>query len=343
MMYISSINAFTASWLLLCLIKPLYSEAEKSHVVPYEINNTMHRSEPVFPEDQIQSNVSKLPQYIYRNYQSNSVPSEIFEKNMYPVAYVKKNVTKSMAEYRVRKKYRLYIIILKLCTLKSMEKRKRFLQLEQRYEETGRRDKEIMLKISALEKLLSEDTKERDVESNTVEDNIIAETSIPEETKRVVRQVRKQRPGFFYTLARLAFETFNDTRSAIQQISNIIGENFEPDTTVRSPVVSSNSLQVDDATTVTATSNDQNDLSSNEASINVTTMTTTTMRTTEAPFRFTRNGLQDIISRNLRGLMRLFNIEWQDALNQSDISVREFQRNLGNQIGSFLQDNPNAF
>ncbi|KAL6441601.1 hypothetical protein ACFW04_003618 [Cataglyphis niger] len=248
-----------------------------------------------------------------------------------------------MAEYRVRKKYRLYIIILKLCTLKSMEKRKRFLQLEQRYEETGRRDKEIMLKISALEKLLSEDTKERDVESNTVEDNIIAETSIPEETKRVVRQVRKQRPGFFYTLARLAFETFNDTRSAIQQISNIIGENFEPDTTVRSPVVSSNSLQVDDATTVTATSNDQNDLSSNEASINVTTMTTTTMRTTEAPFRFTRNGLQDIISRNLRGLMRLFNIEWQDALNQSDISVREFQRNLGNQIGSFLQDNPNAF
>lgn len=149
---------------------------------------------------------------------------------------------------------------------------------------------------------------------------------------------------------------------------------------MRSPIVSSNSLQVDNATTVTATSNDQNDLSSNVASINVTTMTTTTMRTTAAPFKFTRNGLQDIISRNLRGLMRLFNIEWQDALNvsfyyinsiylfinfeyiyqtivyyfiiiiinflifqQSDISVREFQRNLGNQIGSFLQDNPNAF
>lgn len=206
-MYISSINAFTASWLLLCLIKPLYSEAEKSHVVPYEINNTMHRSEPVFSEDQIQSNVSKLPQYIYhRNYQSNSVPPEIFEKNMYPVAYVKKNVTKSMPEYRVRKKYRLYIIILKLCTLKAMEKGKRFLQLEQRYEETGRRDKEIMLKISVLEKLLSEDSKEHDVESNPVQDNIIAETSIPEETKRVVRQVRRQRPGFFYTLARLAFE-----------------------------------------------------------------------------------------------------------------------------------------
>lgn len=117
-MYISSINAFAASWLLLCLIKPLYSEAEKSYIVPYEINNTMHQSEPVFSEEQIQSNVSKLSQYIYhRNYQSNSVPSEILSKDMYPVAYVKENVTKSMPEYRVRKKYRLYIIILKFSML----------------------------------------------------------------------------------------------------------------------------------------------------------------------------------------------------------------------------------
>ncbi|KAM0727606.1 hypothetical protein ACS0PU_005855 [Formica fusca] len=315
-MYISLINAFAASWLLLCLIKPLYSEAEKSYVVPYEINNTMHQSEPVFSEEQIQSNVSKLSQYIYhRNYQSNLVPSEILSKDMYPVAYVKENVTKSMPEYR----------------------------LEQRYQEAGRRDEEIMLKISALEKLLSEDTDEHGVESNTVEDSIIAGTSIPEETKRVVRQVRRQRPGFFYTLAKLAFETFNDTRSAIKQINTIIGENFEPDTTARPSIVSSNSLQVNDVTTVTATSNDQNDLSSNMASINVTTMRTTTMRTTEAPFKFTRNGLQDLISRNLRGLMRLLNIEWQDALNQSDVSVREFQRNLGNQIGGFLQEDPNAF
>lgn len=315
-MYISSINAFAASWLLLCLIKPLYSEAEKSYIVPYEINNTMHQSEPVFSEEQIQSNASKLLQYIYhRNYQSNSVPSEILSKDMYPVAYVKENVTKSMPEYR----------------------------LEQRYQEAGRRDEEIMLKISALEKLLSEDTDEHGVESNTVEDSIIAGTSIPEETKRVVRQVRRQRPGFFYTLAKLAFETFNDTRSAIKQINTIIGENFEPDTTARPSIVSSNSLQVNDVTTVTATSNDQNDLSNNMASINVTTMRTTTMRTTEAPFKFTRNGLQDLISRNLRGLMRLLNIEWQDALNQSDVSVREFQRNLGNQIGGFLQEDPNAF
>ncbi|GAB1865848.1 hypothetical protein CAJAP_06927 [Camponotus japonicus] len=319
-MYISSINAFTACWLLLYSIKPLYSEAKKSYMGSYEIN-TMYQSEPVLLEKQVQSNVSKLPQYIYhRNYQSNSVQSQLSSMDMHHEAYVKENVAKSMPEYQLG------------------------------YQETGKKNEEIMLKMEVLEKLLSEDTDRHDVESkNTVEDSIIAE-SIPEETKRVVRQVRRHRPGFFYTLARLAFETFNDTRSAIQQISNIIGENFEPDTTAQPPIVRSNPLQVHNATTVSTTSlsNDQNNLSSNVANVNVTTVnvtttTTTTTTTTQAPFRFTRTGLQDLISRNLRGLMRLFNIEWQDALNQSDISVREFQRNLGNQIGTFLQDNPNAF
>lgn len=318
-MYISSISAFTASSLFLYLIKPLYSEAiiEKSHSIPYEINNTVHQSsEPVFFEEQLslssQSKVSKLPQYIYhRNYQPNLVQSEVPSKDMYSEGYVKENVTKSMPEYR----------------------------LKQLYQETQSRDEEIMLKMSVLEKLLSED--ENDVESkNSIEDSIFAEASISEETKRVVRQVRRHRPGFFYTLARVAFETFNDTRSAIKQISDIISENIVPDTTTKPPRVSSNSLQVSNMSSTTSSS-DQNDLSSDLANVNVTTMPTTT--TTEAPFRFTPNGLANLISRNLRGLVRLFNIEWQDALNQSDISVREFQKNLGNQIGTFLQDNPNAF
>ncbi|XP_072746894.1 uncharacterized protein [Anoplolepis gracilipes] len=307
-MYVSSINSFRASWLLLCLINPLYSIAEKLHTVPYEINNTVYQSEPVFSEKHIQSNVSKLPQYIYhRNHQSNSVQSEI-SKDMYPEAYVKENMTKFMPEYR----------------------------------DTGKSDEEIMRKINVLDKLLSEDTdKLDDVElKNTVENSIIAETNISEETKRVVRQVRKYRPGFFYTLARLAFETVNDTRSAIQQINDFIGQSFEPDTTAKP--VSSNTLQVNDTTTVGTPSNDQNDLSSNLGTVNATTMSTTTMSSTDAPFKFTRNSFQELISRNWRGLLRLFNIEWRDALNQSDISVKEFQKNLGNQIGIFLQDNPKA-
>lgn len=80
-------------------------------------------------------------------------------------------------------------------------------QLDQRDKETRLKEEEIMKKINILNKMLSEDSNENDVESrNTIEDRIIAESTMSEEAKRVVRQVRKQRPGFFWTLARLAFE-----------------------------------------------------------------------------------------------------------------------------------------
>ncbi|EFN87763.1 uncharacterized protein LOC105192456 [Harpegnathos saltator] len=219
-------------------------------------------------------------------------------------------------------------------------------QLDQRDKEIRKKDEEIMKKMNILSKILSEDSDESDVESrNIIENNIIAESNISEETKRVVRQVSRQRPGFFWTLARLAFETYNDTRSAIQQINNIVGENFEPDTTTQLPS-RSNSLTMINAKSTTPLE-DQNNMSSNLANVNVTTTATTaagtTTTTTARPFKFTVNGVQNIIRRNLRGLVRLFNLEWQDALNQSEINVREFQKDLGNQVGSFLQDNPNAF
>lgn len=100
-MYISSINAFTICWLLLYLIKPIYSEVKKPSMGSYEVN-TVYRSKPVFLEKQIQSNVSKLPRYIYhRNYQSNSVQSEESSKDVYPEAYMKESVAKSISEYQV--------------------------------------------------------------------------------------------------------------------------------------------------------------------------------------------------------------------------------------------------
>lgn len=46
-----------------------------------------------------------------------------------------------------------------------------------------------------------------DVEKwNYVGDQVITRANVSEETKRVVRQVKKQRPGFFWTLFRVAFE-----------------------------------------------------------------------------------------------------------------------------------------
>lgn len=127
-MYISSINAFTACWLLLYSIKPLYSEVKKSHIGSYEIN-TMYQSEPVLLEKQVQSNVSKLPQYIYhRNYQSNSVQSQLPSMDMHHEAYVKENVAKSMPEYQVRKKIQIIYHYLgtQYCKPRNSFKRKRF-------------------------------------------------------------------------------------------------------------------------------------------------------------------------------------------------------------------------
>ncbi|XP_011638868.1 uncharacterized protein LOC105428318 [Pogonomyrmex barbatus] len=340
-MYISSISSFAASWLFLCLIIPFHG-AERSDWIPLDrkINDDVHHQfrsmqpESVSFKEQFQYNVPKSPQYnAYRSNQHNSV----LPKNSYSEGNVKQNVAKSIPKYLedVYKPYYYSEFVGNQETTKDKSA-----TLEQRYEETDEEiDEEIMKKMNVLDKLLSEDTDANDVElKNTVEDAIIAETNISEETKRVVRQVRRQRPGFFWTLARLTFEAFNDTRSAIQQISNLISQNIEPDPTTRSPV-SSHPLMVTDARTV-APSNDQSTVSSDMANANATTtMTTTTSR----PFRLTPTGLQTLIRRNLRGLIRLFNIEWQDALNQSEINVREFQKNLGNQVGSFLQDNPNAF
>ncbi|XP_020282348.1 uncharacterized protein LOC109853985 isoform X2 [Pseudomyrmex gracilis] len=343
-MHVSSIKFFAAScWLVLCVISPLHSTAERMSSILYGVNNpARHQFQRIQPEDttfsfeergEFESN-ARVPKPRDIN-QINSLQFRTSPRNINSEVHVKQNVAKLRPEYRVenRKSKPYYSEYLK------KENAARSAELEQ---ETRRRDKEIVKKMNVLDKLLSESSEENDVESKiTAEDRIIAEM-IPEETRRVVRQVRRQRPGFFWTLARLAFETFNDTRSAIQQISNIVSQTVEPEMPSARSRVSSNPLMVVNTTTTIAPGSDQNNMSSNMASVNVTT---TTMRTTTTmePFRLTRNGLLQLLSRNIRGLIRLFNIEWQDALNQSEINVREFQKNLGNQIGSYLQDNPNAF
>ncbi|XP_014475853.1 PREDICTED: uncharacterized protein LOC106745090 [Dinoponera quadriceps] len=313
-MYVLSINSFVANWLLLCLISPLYSGAEKPQWIRYEVNDPMRyqfrpiQSDEVPGEKQQQFNISK---YEHKElYYDHAVPQRVENREL------------------LKEKSNIQIS-----------------QLDQRDKETRKKDEEMMKKMNLLNRILSEESDENDVElKNIIEDRMIAESTISEEAKRVARQVRRQRPGFFWTLAKIVFETFNDTRSAIQQINNIIEENFEPDTTTQLPN-RSNLLTMPDAKPTTP-SEDQTNMFSNLADVNVTTTaTTTTARTTTTPkpFKFTRNGVQSLIMRNLRGLVRLFNIEWQDALNQSDVSVKEFQKNLGNQVGGFLQDNPDAF
>ncbi|XP_058804392.1 uncharacterized protein LOC131671740 isoform X2 [Phymastichus coffea] len=155
-----------------------------------------------------------------------------------------------------------------------------------------------------------------------------------QQQQRLIRQQtpqKKQRPGFFWTLARVTYETFNDTRSAIQQISQIVNEAIpaEQPKKTKKPTVppksSSANLKADETAS---------------AGINATTLAPTT--TTEE-FKLTRPLLQSILRRNVKGLVRLFNIEWKDAMNESRKTVVEFRRDLGKEIGKYLQDNPNAY
>ncbi|CAK9825911.1 hypothetical protein ANTRET_LOCUS3842 [Anthophora retusa] len=197
-----------------------------------------------------------------------------------------------------------------------------------RNREDSLNEEEITKKMRILDLVLSEDSSQKDLDTNGLEDKIINE-----ESRRVVRQVRKQKPGFFWTLARITFETINDTRSAIKQISDIINNSIAPDSAIQSTM-----------TNGALTSAGLNNSGRNVTSVNATeTMTNASTTTTEAPYVLTRATLQRLIRRNVLGLVRLFNIEWKDALNQSDVTVKEFQKDLGNQIGIYLKDNPNAY
>ena len=79
----------------------------------------------------------------------------------------------------------------------SMEERVNVREREDTESDTE--EKEMREKMSVLDKMLSEDSS--NVYGNSVEDRIMSE-----ETKRVARQIRKQKPGFFWTLAKVTFQ-----------------------------------------------------------------------------------------------------------------------------------------
>lgn len=104
------------------------------------------------------------------------------------------------------------------------------------------------------------------------------------------------------------FQTFNDTQSAIKQISSIISNSIGPDTTT-SKSTSNDSLMESSKTSMIS---DQNETAM---------MTEATMTSTKQTPALTRNELQSLITRNVKGLIRLFNIEWQDALKVRSVQL----------------------
>ncbi|XP_076676619.1 uncharacterized protein LOC143373333 [Andrena cerasifolii] len=319
----SSRSSLVISLFLLCFVSPLQSDPQWAYLTKPAVHDPPdHRSLPLqaFPDQYSAPSVQRPssdavpyeaePFTIYQSkYYENQPPEpprrvpeakHAQEKGRYDHRYFVPSEQESLVEERVNVR-------------------------EREDTESDAKEEEMREKMSVLDKILSEDSS--NVYANSVEDKIMSE-----ETKRVARQIRKQKPGFFWTLAKVTFQTFNDTKSAIQQISSIINNNIMPDSATQSSVTS-NSLSI-----VASTSN------INTTTVNATgTTTTSPTTTTQAPYILTRSGVQTLIRRNILGLVRLFNIEWKEAWNQSDVNVREFQKDLGNQVGSYLQDNPDAY
>ncbi|KAG8042635.1 hypothetical protein G9C98_005269 [Cotesia typhae] len=172
-----------------------------------------------------------------------------------------------------------------------------------------RADKAAQEDEVALVKMLKE-TGPIDFEKwDSIGERVISRANVTEETKRVVRQ------------------TINDTRSTIQQVGDVLAENIVSDTTTKAPKKS----QQGKNTSVTT------------ASADVTISTANQTSTTQAPYKLTRSTLENIVRRNVRGLVRLFNIEWKDAITQSRINIKTFRKELSKSAQPFLADNPDAY
>ncbi|KAJ3659178.1 hypothetical protein Zmor_010881 [Zophobas morio] len=125
-----------------------------------------------------------------------------------------------------------------------------------------------------------------------------------QQISRDKRLIFKKKPGFFRTLFSVVFEQWNDTKHTFRNVSRLINDNFAPES---APVMQT-----------TTASSDPN------------------ATTTEAPFKLTRTEFNKLLNRNLRGLIRLTNIELQDALKVSEQNYAAFKRNASLEISKFL-------
>ncbi|XP_017775649.1 PREDICTED: uncharacterized protein LOC108561995 [Nicrophorus vespilloides] len=118
-----------------------------------------------------------------------------------------------------------------------------------------------------------------------------------------IKRATVRKPGFFRTLFSVIYEQWNDTRNTVGTVNKLVNDNFLPE---NAPPVE------------TTTSADPN-------------------ATTKAPqFRISRNEFNRILRRNLKGIIRLYNIELKDALKQSDKNYAEFKKNASIEVSKFL-------
>ncbi|XP_057661897.1 uncharacterized protein LOC130897186 [Diorhabda carinulata] len=110
------------------------------------------------------------------------------------------------------------------------------------------------------------------------------------------------RPGFFKTLFSVIYEQWDDTRQTSASIKKMIDDNFLPENMEKSQTT------VPPGTNVSTTEDN----------------------------RITRTELQRILLRNLRGLQKLFQVELNQALKQSEKTNQQFRKNVTKEVSKFL-------
>lgn len=118
----------------------------------------------------------------------------------------------------------------------------------------------------------------------------------------LVIQILTFHNGIQKIFVRVFLQTINDTRLAIQQIAKYLNESITPDQSNRTgkkqkKPTNSDSLKAE---------------SKNENGNSTSTTTPAPTSTTEGSL-ISRSNLVKLIARNVKGLIRLFNIEWSDA------------------------------
>ncbi|KAK1131089.1 hypothetical protein K0M31_017386 [Melipona bicolor] len=310
-MQTSSIDILTIGLSLLCLVRPLHSTNYESYNLhDPRASDSMHRvAEPHEWYDRFSISKS-LPQYVanaqYEETKSKTRSSREEDQFREPPLLLSEDLfvpeEASEGTYLQPEGYDRYGNL-------ASRYRGDGVYFEDENRESGD-EEELARKMRILDQLLSEDSSGKGFDVDVIGDMII-----PEESKRVVREVRKKKPGLFWSLAKVTFQAINDTASAIKQITTIINNSIVPDSATASSIAKESLAPVN---------------STNVPSGQNGTETTTSTPTT-TPVVLTRKTIEKLIRRNILGLVRVFNIEWKEALNQSETNVKEFQKDLENQ------------
>ncbi|XP_022908597.1 uncharacterized protein [Onthophagus taurus] len=120
-----------------------------------------------------------------------------------------------------------------------------------------------------------------------------------------IQKRASQKPGFFKTLFSVIYEQWADTKDTVNTVSKMVNENI-----------------IDDREAARRKAK--------------TEPPPTNGSTTEAPYMLTRSELNRILRRNLKGLLRLYNIELNDALKTSYRNNKEWRKNVSSEVSKYL-------